>query len=278
MSTQSAFCFEWSVKCIGIRFCVGIASQLKREIEDVIINYDQNAIMVSVGYYIGSPRITRGNNTIHSNLTKHKTGDIIRFRFDPHAKKLLIDSVRILKGRIYINLLIILEWPFWNRFAGQCQLLSCCSVLGWCFWSSFDHMKNTKRPIYISNKLVNTITRIMRVFQNFINVRLPQRIIRMHSLIYYSFWLKICPGSQYVRVLLGNMSNETWLTGNQRRKSHASWNIMNIILVRFIPHLITPIFPTCLIFADVWVKWEDSKIPNHKFMLSHAQSQGQYGK
>ena len=109
MSTQSAFCFEWSVKCIGIRFCVGIASQLKREIEDVIINYDQNAIMVSVGYYIGSPRITRGNNTIHSNLTEHKTGDIIRFRFDPHAKKLLIDSVRILKGRIYINLLIILE-------------------------------------------------------------------------------------------------------------------------------------------------------------------------
>ena len=111
MSTQSAFCFEWSVKCIGCRyrFCVGIASQLKREIEDVIINYDQNAIMVSVGYYIGSPRITRGNNTIHSNLTKHKTGDIIRFRFDPHAKKLLIDSVRILKGRIYINLLIILE-------------------------------------------------------------------------------------------------------------------------------------------------------------------------
>ena len=48
MSSQSAFSFEWSVKCNGSRFLVGIASQLKRESLDFIINYDQNAIMVSV--------------------------------------------------------------------------------------------------------------------------------------------------------------------------------------------------------------------------------------
>lgn len=96
MSTQSPFCFEWSVKCTGSYLCVGIASELKRK-NKFIVNYDQSAILLSVKFFTNDnkPVITRGNNKIYSNLTEYKDGDIIRFRFDPHAKKLLIDSVRI---------------------------------------------------------------------------------------------------------------------------------------------------------------------------------------
>ena len=32
-----------------------------------------------------------GENPIHSNLTIHQSGDVIRFRFQPQTKKLLID-------------------------------------------------------------------------------------------------------------------------------------------------------------------------------------------
>ena len=113
MSTQSAFCFEWSVKCIGNRFCVGIASDLKRIQANIFIDQiDQNAILFNVGSYRNEPGfavIQMGSKTIHSNLTKYKIDDYlcitctIRFRFDPHAKKLLIVLVRILKftARIY---------------------------------------------------------------------------------------------------------------------------------------------------------------------------------
>ena len=112
MSTQSAFCFEWSVKCFGNRFSVGIASELKPEAAAYISDYDQNSILFDVGSYPngpGSAVIKMGSETIHSNLTEYKIKDYlcitctIRFRFDPHAKKLLIDSVRILKftARIY---------------------------------------------------------------------------------------------------------------------------------------------------------------------------------
>ena len=34
-----------------------------------------------------------GSNTIHDNPTEHKNGDVIRFRFQPRTKKLLIDLV-----------------------------------------------------------------------------------------------------------------------------------------------------------------------------------------
>ena len=37
--------------------------------------------------------ITVGLNTVHSNLMEHKNGDVIRFRFQPRTKKLLIDLV-----------------------------------------------------------------------------------------------------------------------------------------------------------------------------------------
>ena len=103
MSTQSPMEFEWSVKLVGgWNACVGIASQLKRE-DSWIAGYDQNAILyrsretgyrepgyrvLPVGVYIGSKVLCR-------TVAKHKIGDIIRFRFQPHAKKLLIDLVRI---------------------------------------------------------------------------------------------------------------------------------------------------------------------------------------
>ena len=104
MSTQSETDFEWSVKLIGTGyFHVGIASQLRRaakysrsihrrEVFDISL-YDRNAII----YYsnINSPIIRIGLNTIHSDLTPQNFGDIIRFRFQPKAKKLVIDLVRI---------------------------------------------------------------------------------------------------------------------------------------------------------------------------------------
>ena len=89
MHTRSAIDFEWSVKLIGAgSFYVGIASQLKLEYS-FIYEYDQNSILYSTNY----KDIRIGSNTIHPNLTEHKNGDVIRFRFQPRSKKLLIDLV-----------------------------------------------------------------------------------------------------------------------------------------------------------------------------------------
>ena len=92
MSTQSAIGFEWSVKLIGdAQFYVGIASKLTpgkliREIDENAIFYSNNT----------SPAVIQiGNDVIHSNLTEQKTGDVIRFKFQPHIKKLVIELVRI---------------------------------------------------------------------------------------------------------------------------------------------------------------------------------------
>ena len=41
------------------------------------------------------PDIKLGSDVIYPDVKKHKIGDIIRFRFQSHAKKLLIDLVRI---------------------------------------------------------------------------------------------------------------------------------------------------------------------------------------
>ena len=92
MSTQSETDFKWSVKLLGdFWFSVGIASQLKRE-ENRIFDYDHDAIL----YYTNrdSPIISIGSNTIHSNLRTQEIGDIIRLRFQPQRKKLVIDLVR----------------------------------------------------------------------------------------------------------------------------------------------------------------------------------------
>ena len=92
MSTQSATDFEWSVKCIGDGgFRAGIASQLKPE-NTFIFDYDDNSIL----YYNNPPVIRNGSTVIHSNLPKWTNGDVIRFRFLPQTKKLLIDLVRII--------------------------------------------------------------------------------------------------------------------------------------------------------------------------------------
>ena len=99
MSTQSSTDFEWSVKLVGgWNFCVGIASQLKRDIK-FIQTYDQNAILYRC-YQMALPDIKLGSDVIHPDVKKHKTGDVISFRFQPHAKKLLIDLVRIRKSVI----------------------------------------------------------------------------------------------------------------------------------------------------------------------------------
>ena len=93
MSTESATSFEWSLKHIGTFFRVGIASTLRREGTN-IFNYDENAILYHCDYSShGRPEIKMGSNTIHSNLTTHKKGDVINFSFQPDAKKLVIEAV-----------------------------------------------------------------------------------------------------------------------------------------------------------------------------------------
>ena len=91
MSTQSSIGFEWSVKLIGdCDVHVGIASKIKKE-ERGICSYDSNSVLYSTFY----SDIRVGSNTLHSNLTEHKDGDVIRFRFKPQTKKLLIELVRL---------------------------------------------------------------------------------------------------------------------------------------------------------------------------------------
>ena len=94
MSTESETGFEWSMKLIGHHFYVGVASQLRRGYS-LIADYDRNAILYCLTSSNSLSMIKMGSNEIHSNLENHKDGDVIRFRFQPQAKKLLIDLVRI---------------------------------------------------------------------------------------------------------------------------------------------------------------------------------------
>ena len=89
MCTQSETDFEWSVQLVDIGgfLLAGIASELKPK-KSYIWRYDQNSILV---YKEGASVIKLGSETIHSNLTELYTGDIIRFNFQPQAKKLVID-------------------------------------------------------------------------------------------------------------------------------------------------------------------------------------------
>ena len=90
MSTESATGFEWSVKLIGgSAFSVGIASHLRAD-EVHISQVDKNSIL----YLSWLNCIKQGSNAIHSHLPKHKNEDVIRFRFQPNAKKFAIDLVR----------------------------------------------------------------------------------------------------------------------------------------------------------------------------------------
>ena len=95
MSTKSSTCFEWSVKLVGKGlFHVGIAAQFKRHMGAIFL-YDKNAILYRS--YCGSlsPAISVGSNKIYTSLPKHNTGDVIRFKFQPHTKKLIINLVRL---------------------------------------------------------------------------------------------------------------------------------------------------------------------------------------
>ena len=92
MSTQSTSDFEWSVKLIcggNSYFDVGIASIFKLE-NAAIDNYDETAI-----FYCSKSTIRSRKNTVHSNLPQLTTGDVIRFRFQPQTKNLIIELVRI---------------------------------------------------------------------------------------------------------------------------------------------------------------------------------------
>ena len=72
-------------------FHVGIAAQFKQTNSN-ISKYDKHAILYDSE--CTPPVIRFGSNEIHSNLTRHKTGDVIRFTFKPHTRKLVINLVR----------------------------------------------------------------------------------------------------------------------------------------------------------------------------------------
>ena len=98
MSTQSPVDFGWSVKLVaGWGFDVGVASRLKCE-DSYIAHYDQNAIIYHSSGTTLLPEITVGSHTIYEQITIHQMGDTIHFKFQPHAKKLLIDLVKIWKS------------------------------------------------------------------------------------------------------------------------------------------------------------------------------------
>ena len=96
MSTKSAADFEWCVKLMEtLKFNVGIASKqdIKRDyIFEDIFDYDENAILFTS--HNGPPVIKIGSKIIHSNLMMEESEHVIRFRFRPKQKKLVIDMVR----------------------------------------------------------------------------------------------------------------------------------------------------------------------------------------
>ena len=89
MSTQSATSSEWSVQLIGSSFAVGIASKLS---PDTIIHADHEAILLHSRSH--SAFVRRGWDSMHTGLRKVKIGDVISFKFQPDAKKLIIYWVR----------------------------------------------------------------------------------------------------------------------------------------------------------------------------------------
>ena len=95
MSTNSENDFEWSVKLFGEwGFEVGIASLPLNQEDEWISWHDQNAILYN-SYNFGSMIIVRLNR-IHDYLPMHSDeGDVIRFRFQPQRKKLVIELVRL---------------------------------------------------------------------------------------------------------------------------------------------------------------------------------------
>ena len=96
MSTQSAIGFEWSVKLIGhAHFVVGIGSRLVKS-NAYIHATDHNTILYCSNN--GSAAILNRSRIMYPNLQRQETGDVIRFKFQPHIKKLLIQ----LKDKQYV--------------------------------------------------------------------------------------------------------------------------------------------------------------------------------
>ena len=92
MSTQSQTDFEWSVQIIADGLCpsfyIGIASKLQRN-HETIDEYDENAIL----YCNCSEDAGIYSSTACFDAKAHESGDVIRFRFQPQRKKLLINLV-----------------------------------------------------------------------------------------------------------------------------------------------------------------------------------------
>ena len=98
MTTKSAADFEWCVKLMKtVKFNVGIASEHKQG-DLNIVEYDKNAVFFTS--YNGPPAIKIGSETIHSNFAMERSEHVIRFRFRPEQKKLVIDLVRVEKSII----------------------------------------------------------------------------------------------------------------------------------------------------------------------------------
>ena len=72
------------------RFAVGIASKLHPGTG--IDGHDQEAIVYYAYDFVSD--IRRGSTAIYSDLKKVNSGDVIRFKFQPDAKKLFIYWVR----------------------------------------------------------------------------------------------------------------------------------------------------------------------------------------
>ena len=93
MSTKSAIGFEWSVKLIGrSHFVVGIASQPLPKSNSQLLKTYQNAILYCSNedrtIIFSKPRVLYPNQ-------RQVNGDVVRFKFQPQRKKLIIELVRL---------------------------------------------------------------------------------------------------------------------------------------------------------------------------------------
>ena len=89
MNTKSPFDFRWSIRVSGGTWIsIGIASKLKKK-DTFIGDYDKNAILFS-------PRgwtVSKGDQTIQTEIAKDKYGGEIHFRFQPKLKKFSLSLV-----------------------------------------------------------------------------------------------------------------------------------------------------------------------------------------
>ena len=92
MNSKSSNESRWSVRINGDRwFATGIATKLRRRKDQLVIEYDENAIIFYP--FHGSIRKGKIHREIHKDITKAKNGDEIHFRFQSKLKKFSISFV-----------------------------------------------------------------------------------------------------------------------------------------------------------------------------------------